>query len=183
MLSVCPERAAFLSFFCFMKATRRSKMAPASGLMLLLSKSKSTSSKIIVRSTLGAGFGFGFGAGGGGGGGGAGFGFGFGFGFGAGGGGAGGGAGFGFGSSVIRYASPPQITAPVTAPMGIAAPSLSLWPVLWVMIPPAAAPPAPQVKAPTNAAWFFVNTPVQPLRKNPRAVSARYLFFSITTSR
>src|SRR3990170_4766391 len=164
MLSVCPERAAFLSLFCFMKATRRSKMAPASGLMLLLSKSKSTSSKIIVRSTLGAGFGFSFGAGGGGGGG-------------------GGGAGFGFGSPVIRYASPPQITAPVTAPMGIAAPSLSLWPVLWVMIPPAAAPAAPQVKAPTRAAWFFVNTPVQPLRKNPSAVSARYLFFSITTSR
>src|SRR3972149_4116392 len=180
MLSVCPESAAFLTLFSFMKATRRSKMAPASGLMLLLSKSKRTSSKIIVRSTLGAGFGFGFGAGGGGGGGGAGFGFGFGAG---GGGGGGGGAGFGFGSSVIRYASPPQITAPVTAPMGIAAPSLSLWPVLWVMIPPAAAPAAPQVKAPTRAAWFFVNTPVQPLRKNPSAVSARYLFFSIIASR
>src|SRR3972149_5897522 len=98
MLSVCPERAAFLSLFCFMKATRRSKIAPASGLMLLLSKSKSTSSKIIVRSTLGAGFGFGFGAGGGGGGGG------------------GGGAGFGFGSAVIRYTSQRQKKAPQIAP-------------------------------------------------------------------
>src|SRR3989304_5244817 len=96
MLSVCPDSAAFRPLFSLMNATRRSKMAPASGLMLLLSKSKSTSSSMMVRSTLGAGFGFGFGAGGGGGG--------------------GGGAGFGFGSSVIRYASPPQSNAPPIAP-------------------------------------------------------------------
>ena len=58
-LSVCPESAAFLSLFSFMKATKRSKIAAASGLTLLLSKSKSTSSRIIVRSTFGAGFGAG----------------------------------------------------------------------------------------------------------------------------
>src|SRR3990170_2949630 len=148
MLSVCPESAAFLTLFSFMKATRRSKMAPASGLMLLLSKSKSTSSRMIVRSTLGAGFGFGFGAGGGGGGGGGtGFGFGFGAG-GGGGGGGGGGAGFGFGSSVIRYASPPQSNAPPIAPTAMEPPTLRSW--SRAVAPAPAAPIVPQVRAPTT---------------------------------
>jgi hypothetical protein len=44
-----------------------------------------------------------------------------------------------------------------------------------------AAPPTPQVAAPTSAAWFF-DIPAQPVRKNPSALIAKYLFVCIAPS-
>jgi len=41
-----------------------------------------------------------------------------------------------------------------------------------------AAPAAPQVAAPTKAAWFFVIS-AQPVRKKPNAVNATSFFLSI----
>jgi hypothetical protein len=43
------------------------------------------------------------------------------------------------------------------------------------------APPAPQVAAPTSAAWFF-DIPAQPVRKKPSALIAKYLFVCIAPS-
>jgi hypothetical protein len=67
----------------------------------------------------------------------------------------------------------------------MAAPAASfLWrpsiPLCAATAPPAA-PIAPQVAAPTRAAWFFV-IPVQPERKKPTAANASCLFRFITAS-
>src|SRR5262245_28677297 len=168
MLSVWPDSATLLSLFSFMNATSRSSICAASGLIVLLSKSNNTSSRMIVRSTFGAG-------GGGGGGGGAGFGGGGGGGGGSGGGGGGGG---GFGSCAIKYARPPQSKAPVTKPIPAPAASFLCLPSipLCAANAPPAAPPAPQVAAPTNAAWFLV-IPAQPLRMRPAPTTTRSQLF------